>query len=348
MQGLVLNCFVFLTAMHGAVAFADGLRQQAGFYRNDEGLERQRLRVESNFDVSARKISSLTSSNIVVGVERDIYRDLDAHDDKFGKEFFAGGRRIRDGWSLGWNNSFNKLTDTRIFASGQADGITSARNFALGLSRWFWHESMQINLDVSRTLAQRPELMVLDVDSTVINPPGHFSSTGTSIGLRHLATPTTITNYGVSLIASNDRPLRQDYSFGIKQFVRPFNGAVHFDLIRSLNRGKLEETTLDGQLTAWVGEIAYLQNILRGQFLRAAWRQYVEQEVTRAYQDVLVRGTDMWSLGVSNDLKKMNWIKAPVSVDLVYSRFRTNEMVISAQSKRINAQTFEFGATAKF
>jgi hypothetical protein len=351
--------------MFTKTADADSIRQQAGFYEDSNGLQRQRLRLDGAFDLRANGGGPATSDSLVgalassirrsvssstlsLGIERDIYRDSAIQRDDKMTAYYEGGRRVRDGWNLGWNSTFSKLTDMRLLTSAQNDGVVRARNFAAGVSRWIWHESIQLNLDFSRSLVDRPELTIVDADTESISPPPLLTSTGTTLSVKHLALPTTVTNYSATLIVTNERPLRQDYQFGVKHYLKSQKAALHGDVVRSINRGKLENTTIDGQLDAWIFEVAYLQTLMDGAFSRLAWRQYREDEVTRdSYQDELVRGTDLWSLSLLADLKKLAGL-APVNLELSHSRYRTNPIVAGTVAKRTTAATYEIGAAAKF
>ena len=80
--------------------------------------------------------------------------------------------------------------------------------------------------------------------------------------------------------------------------------------------------------------------------MRVGYRQYREDEVTRAERNEYFMGSDMVSCGLSHDISFGSSDKNPISIDASYASYRTNE--IDPRGTKIRAQTYEMGATARF
>jgi hypothetical protein len=162
------------------------------------------------------------------------------------------------------------------------------------------------------------------------------------IGVRHLATPTTIVDYGLSQVAADNRPHANSGSIGVRQFVPPVEGAVQITGTRSYNRGYVTTDSTYGQVDAWIGEVAWLQTIAPGGKCRVGYRYYREDETTRAFENEQVFGSDTMSVGLSQDVPKeaVDSLPTPVTLELAYARYLTNA--------GISASSYEFGVSARF
>ena len=165
-----------------------------------------------------------------------------------------------------------------------------ARTGGVGLSRWVFKENLQLSADVSRTLVESPVFETLGADSDVVAAPPVVTSTGTALGAKVLATPTTVTNVSWTHTEANNRPPANIYGIGVKQFITVTDSAVHFDAFRAVNRGRVTTATTYGEVDAWIGEAAFLQTLWRNASGRIGYRYYREDETTRVDQNEFVRG----------------------------------------------------------
>jgi hypothetical protein len=329
------------------VAAADSFRQQYGYYENNAGVNRSRVKADGTFDMTAQNLTSANFKlNGNVSVSRDVYDLESVAKDKYSRQFYESGTRVKDAWSAGVTSTVNKLTDVRLSLSGDDDSVSGSNSAAIGMGQWFWHESLQWNLDLSRTLVHRPEFAILDSDSDIINAPPLMHSTGVTASLKHLATPTTITRYTYTRTQSNERPAVEVFAFAVKKFFIALNGAMHADVTRAINKGRITTSTSYGEVDAWLAEVAWLQNVTKSDRVRVGYRQYREDEITRAERNEYFMGSDMVACGWSHDMSFGASNKNPFSVDATYATYRTNE--IDPQGTQIRAQTYEMGATARF
>jgi hypothetical protein len=185
---------------------------------------------------------------------------------------------------------------------------------------------------------------VLDADLEILSPPSIKRGYGYTLSLKHLASPTTITKYGLGQTFTNDRPVLQQLSFSLKKFMTATNGAVHFDLTRLINRGDLGLTSTYGQVDAWIIEGAYLQQIDKKSRARVAGRQYREDEMTRVQKDKYFMGSDMASVGVQHDFRTASG--NDISAELIFAWYKTNDLTeVGTQTL---ARTVEFSSTSRF
>jgi hypothetical protein len=162
-----------------SIASGDSFRQQYGYYENNAGVSRSRVKADGAFVMTAQNLTSANFKlNGNVSVSRDVYDLESIAKDKYSREFYESGTRVKDAWSVGVTSTVNKLTDVRLSLSGDDDAVTGSNSVAVGVGQWFWHESLQWNLDVSRTLVHRPEFAILDSDSDIINAPSLMHSSG--------------------------------------------------------------------------------------------------------------------------------------------------------------------------
>lgn len=320
--------------------FAHSIKQQLGAYTDNKGMTRQRVGYDINVEAKP-PVQSLTAASIDLTVARDRYRQDETESSDYDKKIYGGNLRTNDRVSANLSETWNRLTDTRLVGAYASDGKIRSRTYGAGASTWIHHETVRLSFDVTRTILEQPLYQVLDLDFQEVGNPTVASSAGATVGVRHLATPTTILDYTASHVVTENRPDTNVGAVSVRQFVRPLDGAVHGSVTRAVNRGYVATDTTYGQVDAWIYEVAWLENLWQGARARAGYRYYKEDETTRAYQDETELGTDTASLSFAQDLPKTATnLGVPLTLDASAARFVTNVAV--------QATAFEFGVTAKF
>lgn len=324
------------------IALSHSVKQSFGTYEDNGGRDRQRIGLSMGLDYEHQS-EWLSSSNYGINATRDYYQNKRAADEdsKNERQLYQGGQRVNDSFSTNIAQTWSRLTETRILGAVSKDETVSAKTAGLGVGRWFVHEVLQVNVDVSRTFVEKPPQETLDLDAEVITLPANVDATGTTLGIKHLATSKTIANYSYTQVLATDRPPAHTMAAGVRQFIAPLNGALHGNLARMLNRGPVSTETKKGEAAAWQGEIAYLQNLWQGARVRLGYRAYVEDEVTRASQSEKTYGSDTVSLNAVQEIPKGALAGGrPMSVEAGASRYVNND--------RVSANTYEMGLAAQF
>ena len=283
------------------------------------------------------------ANNFSLSLARERVSDANWRENKYLQSVYGAGSqgvRLNDTWNLSASNELLKLTDIRAAVGGSSDGVIKSQNFGAGVSQWFIHETLQAGLDVSRTEVQRPEYEILDFDATVLTAPPQVTSNGTTMSLRHLSTPTTMTLASASFNDGTGRPLARFYHAGVRQYLPRFSGALHAAVYRGVNQGSLSTKTLYGEVTSWSSDLAWVQEFGLATQLRAGWRVHQEREVGRAYGDETQFGSDLFSLGVVHDAKVQALSGRILTLEAGFSRYLSNQDLM--------ATTANFGVSGKF
>lgn len=339
--------FLVSAYLLGGVASAHTIRESFANYGDNQGLSRQRMGIDSTLSYAGDGL--LTNRTFSGAVSRDIFHDSNleqtggqASEDRYAKDIYGGGKKTQTNATLSATQTWRKLTETRVLASFSDDEAVHSRTAGVGASQWLWHETIQLGIDISRTLTDRPEFAVLDSDFEIINPPTKYTATGTTLTGKHLTTPTTLTGMTYTHIVSNDRPIAKTLAAEARQFIPLVNGAVHGQLARAYNRGQVTTASGYGEVDAWITELAYLQTITRTTRARVSYRYYKEDELTRAFGDELTFGSDTATIGIVQDLPtgSVAAITVPISLEARAARYLTNTSVA--------ASMVEVGVNAKF
>ncbi len=333
--GLIL---VTLTAANPA--FGHSVKQKAGTYADNQGRERQRLQMDLGYEVPSS--GTMTASSLVVSAGRDKFIFGEGDDSIPNRELYGENFREQNTFSLATSQTWEKVTDTRVSATFQQDDEVTARSMSAGASQWMFGETLRVSFDLSRTVVEQPEFRFLDYDSQEVGNPPIVSSIGSTVGVRHLATTTTIMDYTISRIENDNRPATNSAVVGMREFLPTADAAVHINVSRFYNRGYIGTDTTYGQVDAWSFETAWLQNLWQGASGRLSYRYYKEDETTRAYEDEKVFGSDMYSVAVIQHLGKkvVDNINVPLQLEIGAAKYLTNV--------GIAANSYEAGLTAKF
>ncbi len=327
----------------GGPSFAHSIKQKAAGYEDTDGHTRQRVAYDMTIDGGAAKSVPLTDSTYSLQIQSDQFQNSEVTNDNYDREVYDGSDfRQTQRATLATTHTWDRLTETRLLAAYATDQKVKSKTWAVGMSQWIWSETIRLAVDLSRTILEQPLYQVLDFDSQEIGNPTIASSTGSTVGVRHLAGPTTILDYTVGYTMTENRPDTKTGTVAIRQFLPPLDGAIHASATRADNRGYVTTESNYGQVDAWFGELAYLQNLWKGGHLRSGFRYYKEDEITRAYEDEKVFGSDTGSLGLSQDLPKgaIDNVAVPLTLEASAARYLTNV--------GIAATSFEAGVTAKF
>jgi hypothetical protein len=323
-----------------ALGESHSVDQKIGRYHDKDQLTRTNTSVGLNmdFDHYSESLTSslygltlsqgLTSSPIEAG--SDLGEEGDLYDS------------LANTVTINGVQTWNKLTETRQSFSLTEEGDDRSRSAGIGVSQWFHHETLQVSLDLGRQILKKPPFEMVDTDAETVRVPGTLDSTSARLGLRHLATKSTIMDYGVGATQTVNRPLARTYSVGIKQFVPPLNAAIHGEGIRYINKGKLDLDTTYGELEGGEATVAWLQKMWSKAKGRLAYRYYREDEKTRAFGDELTMGSDTVSLGLSQGitLDEKRSQARNFEVNAKASRYKTNS--------DIDAEIYEVGIGADF
>lgn len=319
-------------------ASAHSLKLSRGAYDDSDGLTRERLGADAQVE-AGRGPAGLTGHTYKLSFLRDSFAEEDLEDDDYTREVYGSEQRVQGTATLSATQTWNKTTETRALGSYASDGKVTTRTFGVGASQWMPGESLRIGVDFSRTLVDQPLFQVLDYDSELVGAPSRYSATGSTLGIRHLATPSTILDYALSYVHNEHRPATKVGGLQLRQFVALLKGAAHAGVTRADNRGAIDTTTDYGQVDAWTYEGAWLQHLWQGAQGRLGYRYYREDETTRAYEDERVFGSDTASLGLAQELDERT-AGVPMVVEAIAARYLTNS--------KLAATTFEVGLTAKF
>lgn len=337
------SCRIWPLLALGAASpgLAHQVMERVGSYADSDGTTRQRLGTTLTHEQGPR--GAFSSGSVALQWTRDSYEFATAAENDYLREVYGTSYRHNDAATVNATQTWEKVAETRQLMSYASDGAVTVRSGSIGASRWFWHETVRVGVDASRTIVDQPLYAVLDYDSVEVGNPPTQSMNGGTLSVRHLATPTTIVDYGVSRIVTGNRPDTTSGLIGIKQFVPGLNGAFHETVTRVDNRGVITEATSYGQVDAWIADTAWVQNLWRGATARLGYRWYRQDETTRAYGDHLVVGSDLTSFGISQEIPRAGRGSGglrPLTVELAAARYQNNGGV--------RAQSYEGGITANF
>ncbi len=325
---------VALVAVASQAVHADTVRQQYSHYSDNLGQGRDRWQLDLSFDF-AHQNSSVEKSSLSMSLSRDMFRETAEEAEN----------RSADSGSLNYGLTWGKTTDGRVMAAFTEDPATRSATGGIGVSQWIWRETLQLSLDASRTLVSRPYREVVGYDFDIIAPPALYQSTGVTMSLRHLATPRTIANYSVSQVMSNERPDAESYTADVRQFFPGARGAMRATVGRFVNRGRLTQATIFGQMDAWLAELGWQQEMWAGAAGKIRYRWYREDEDSRKAGEKFVLGTDMVTAQIQQQVSGNRKGQVPVVVEGAVSRYLTNE--IDAKGTKVAATTFELGVAAR-
>jgi len=342
MTGALVTCvFGASSPVH-----ADTFRQRAGAYADNQGTQRERLQLDGSVDAGGFA-PAMTASSLAATWTREFTRLGEDAITQYDSDVYGTERRTDDGVNLTFGQVWNRLSDSRVGVGWRSDGVVTSRTAGIGGGSWFFGETFQASIDLTRSLTDRPRYPILDYDFAVVDPPTRVDSTGVSLALRQLVSPTLVVLAGGSNFTTSDRPPLRTLSLGARQYFPSLHGALHPTVVRAINRGRVTTDTNYGEVDAWQVDLAWLQQISRQTRGKVSWRWYREDETTRAYGDELTFGSDLVSVGLARALPKGfrggapgKGIDAPLTVEVNASRYRTNANIL--------AQVIEAGVSTSF
>ena len=279
--------------------YAHTVRTHASNYSDNQSVKVWRFSLDSTLKYSHTG-EWLSGTNYSLFAAQDYMKGTPSPVEENIKEEKKYDRTKTNTFTLSAGQTWGKLTETRALFSAIDTASSKSRTGSIGVSQWFWHETFQGMIDISRTMVSRETNVYTDVDVVVIEPAPKVNSTGLTLGLKHLASSTTILQYNYTLIHPTDRPDTHTYSLNIKQFLPFWNHAIHVDASRAINRGKITEETTYGEVDAWQWQGSYLISYWEtGLTSKVYYRYYKEDQVTRAYSNELVFGSDTYGLNLA-------------------------------------------------
>lgn len=318
-------CGVVASSLVGPHAHANEVMQRLGGYSTDASTE-TRSSAALGGSITQRPLFDGTVSSgsydVEAGVEQVTIKDI-AHD-KYMTENFPNGYRENRSVSLNTTQTIRKLTDLRLGGNWLSDTVTTTRTASGGVGHWWFHDTIQTNIDVSKTQTNGPIVTILDYDHQAINLGPQVASGGGTVSVKHLATPTTVWGAGWTRVESTNRPKLDAYSINGKQYIPAWTAAVHGTAARIINTGETGLDSTSGSMTGVQAELAFLKTLWEGGASRVAYRYAREDEQTRAYGDHLLYGADSYSVGMTQSIKKGVVTDRPLMVHAVATRYISN------------------------
>lgn len=279
-----------------SLAKADSFQQTLGVYADSAQIERRHVGIELGFDF--QHAGRVEQSTVALQAGRDeFFGGLPAvpvDDNETIDEVYAYNA------SFSASQSLSKLTELRqaIFFNSeqQARSLTTS----VGVSHWLAKETWRFSFDYMKNTVNNPQDPYLDVDFASVQRPRLVASEGVALSLRQLATPQTVIDYSAGYTSISNRPPASLTAVALRQFVVSMNGALLASVTRMENTGKLTTETTYGEVTALQVTLGWAQNLWSQAQGLVEYRNYREDEVTRAYGDELQLGSDAVTLGVDH------------------------------------------------
>ncbi|MCX6125594.1 MAG: hypothetical protein NTV34_12745 [Proteobacteria bacterium] len=314
--------------------------QRVGGYHSTDGESRATGSLGGTLERGAFGTSSVSSAsyNIDAGVEK--IRITNLADDRYMQDYFPEGSRLQRSVALGTSHTINKLTDFRLGGNWNSDLVTKTKSISGGVGHWWRQDTIQTNLDFSRTILDRPDSYVLDYDRETVLLTPKVTSGGATFSFKHLATPTTIWGGSYTRVDSSDRPRLHAFGAQVKQFIPALTASIHGAFTRIVNTGPVTTQTTSGSLAGIQAEVAVLKSLWQGAAGRAAYRYAREDEERRAFGDHVVHGADSYTLGLSQDINKGILTDRPVTASVVGTRYITNGGVSASLGEAVLAVKF--------
>ena len=263
-------------------------------------------------------------------------------DDSYTTKNFEDGRRVERNFGMDGSLIWAKRTEMTVGGSAAGDSVSKTFSARAGLGQWLLGDQLRIGLNASSSKTMRPADSFLDYDSATVNILPEVSSITGAINIKAILNPKTSVSADYVVANSLERPLLHAWSAGIKQYFDACDCAVHGDMGRVINLGKLNTNMSAGELTGSQVSISYLQTLWSKAHGRLAYRYAREDEFTRAYEDHLVFGADSYVAALSQEVPSdlVGGGDRTVLLDLAATRYLHN--------KAGSASTVEFGGSVKF
>jgi hypothetical protein len=306
------------------MAASHEVSQRLGGYKSSDGESRSAGGVSASLEPKGFGRLPITSAAYTfdAGIERIRSNDLSTNE--YMQLHFPEGSRLQRSAGLQTVHTVSKITDIRAGGSWGSDDVSTSRSANAGVGHWWLNDTVQTNIDISRTINERPESSILDYDAQLIRLAPSVDSAGGVLTAKYLATPTTVWAAAYTRIVSSDRPQIDAYTLQLKQFFPAITGAVHGSISRIINTGEVTTSTNAGSLAGVQAEVAFLKSLWRDASMRLGYRFVREDEETRATGDHLVYGADSYSLGLLQDFKKGVVTDRPTSAHIVATRYLSN------------------------
>ncbi len=272
-------------------------------------------------------VFSQTASAISLSMEHSLQTFADISDNKYAKEIIQSNQLESISASLSFNQTWNKLTDTRLLMSRNLDKISTYESVAVGMSRWFYKETFQASIDLSQSTLERPYFETINANMETVYQPERVNSSGVNLSLRHLVNPKTVMIYRGGVVSSTDRPDLETYGVELRRFLVSTNGAIHLNIARAINQGEIGFDTSYGQVVGNLAEISYLHILNDEVRFKTGYRYYREDELTREEDRKVITGSDVLSLSLAYDLPKKQMSKAvkKMSINVAAASYLTNQ-----------------------
>ncbi|MEI6834316.1 MAG: hypothetical protein WCL28_10035 [bacterium] len=263
-------------------------------------------------------------------------------DDSYTTKNFEDGRRVDRNFGMDGSLIWAKRTELTVGGSAAGDSVSKIASARVGLGQWLFGDQLRLGIKVSSSKTSRPEDSFLDYDSATVSVLPNVSSTVGGVNLKAILNPKTTFSGDYTVATSSERPPLRAWIVGVKQYFDGCDCAIHGDLGRVINLGKLNTNMSVGELTGSQFSISYLQSLWQKAHSRLSYRYAREDEFTRAYEDHLVFGADSYVAALSQELPGdvIGGGDKTVLLDLAATRYLHN--------KAGSATTVEVGGSVKF
>ena len=352
----ILLCITTSFILITPPVYGQSISSKVGTYSDNNGLDRTRY--SGSLSLNQSYDGAISASSFSYSWSKDFYDEQAVRDENNSaapeKRTSSYHELISE--SISASLTVDKVNEIRIMGnvSQDPDYDVFSRTGGAGIGRWFFHDSLRLSYDFSRTLVAQPAKEFPDFDSELITLPPLVTTNGHVVAVRHLATTTTIMDYTLGLQKPSNRPEGYTAGVSIRQFIPPLEGAIHAGIAYGVDRGKATTESADGEIDARQADIAYLQEMWTGARSKVMYRYYEEHETSRAFADETVFGADFFSLSFSQDITDDlvdSMGDASMAVDLSASQYITNKDNNSADledEKKIRADIYELGLSANF
>jgi hypothetical protein len=311
--------------------------QRVGSYSSSDGESRTMVRFLGRADVP-----SFAGGDGVFALSLSAQSENVKSDDSYTTKNFDNGRRVDRNLGIDGSLTWAKRTELTLGGAAAGDSVSKTWSARAGLGQWLLGDQLRIGLNAASSKTSRPADSFLDYDSSTVNILPEASSVTGAINIKAILNPKTTVSADYVVANSSERPLLHAWSAGIKQYFDACDCAVHGDLGRVINLGKLNTNMSAGELTGSQVSISYLQTLWSKAHGRLAYRYAREDEFTRAYEDHLVFGADSYVAALSQELPGdlVGGGDKAVLLDLAATRYLHN--------KAGSASTVELGGSVKF
>ncbi len=285
LKSIICSVFILSTAASGLTL------DSAAQYTHDTQFTKQDTATSAEHKTTWDEAKNFTTSVTAGGTYSVVKR---RGNDSSVDQIWDGRTEIdqRSG-SISLSQDFYKETGISLGAGRNFSQIASGNSWFVSIYQWFLLETLQVSATKSNVESNQNSISTLDRDAFRVITPAKVTGETSTVSITSLFTTTTILESSYSLVERSDRPDANNYSLGVKQFIKASETAVHAKLDYFVNLGEIKPVTLQGETTAQGIDLRILQRVMGSYVFMAGYRYYTEHEDPRAENAVeLDRGSD--------------------------------------------------------